>query len=67
MYYSTMALFEWWAELSPRVRLGVAVFFLLLSTTLFFTGVFWPWGWAVGVILLLLSGPSDPEKRGYHF
>ena len=38
---------------------------LLLATLMFFGGVFWPWGWAVGLVLLCFSGKSDPEKKGY--
>lgn len=61
-------MFEWWAGLSPWIRYGVGVFFLLLSTLLFFGfDRFWPWGWGVGAILLLFSGPSDSEKKGYRF
>lgn len=60
-------MFQWWAGLPPLLRYGVAVFFLLVSTVLWFCGRFWPWGWAVGVVLLLFAGPSDSEKKGYHF
>ena len=61
-------MFGWWANLSPWIRYGVAVFFLLLSTVLFFGFQrLWPWGWAVGTVLLFLAGPSDSEKKGYRF
>jgi len=40
--------------------------FLLASTILWFAGYFWPWGWAVGAVLLIFSFPSGPEKKGYH-
>jgi hypothetical protein len=59
-------LFEWWAGLSPWLRFGVAGAFLLLSTVLWFTGQFWPWGWAIGVALLIFSFPSSNERKGYH-
>jgi hypothetical protein len=59
-------LIEWWAGLSPLIRFGVAGFFLLLSTGLLFFGQFGPWGWAVGLVLLLFSWPSDTERKGYH-
>lgn len=59
-------MFEWWAGLPWWLRVGVAMLFLLASTILWFAGRFWPWGWAVGVVLLLFSFPSGPEKRGYH-
>jgi len=60
-------LFEWWAGQHWTLRIGVAVAFILLSTIFLLAGRFWPWGWAVGVILLLLGGPSDSEKKGYRF
>ena len=60
-------MFGWWAGLPPILRYGVAVLFLLISTVLLLFGRIWPWGWAVGVVLLLLSGPSDSEKKGYRF
>jgi hypothetical protein len=59
-------LLEWWGGLSPWLRYGVALVFLLISTILYFAGTFWPWGWAVGGVLLLLSFPSSAEKKGYH-
>src|SRR5262245_60432473 len=62
----TMGLFEWFGGLRWWVRLCVALFFLLLSTLLWLAGYFWPWGWAVGGVLLLFSFPSDAEKKGYH-
>jgi hypothetical protein len=40
---------------------------VLLSTLIFFGGYFWPWGWAVGVVLLAFSGKSRSEKKGYRF
>ena len=30
------------------------------------TGRFWPWGWIMGVVLLIFSFPNDAQKRGYH-
>ncbi|OAI41050.1 hypothetical protein AYO40_03970 [Planctomycetaceae bacterium SCGC AG-212-D15] len=59
-------MFEWWAGLPPLIRFGVSIFFLLVSTGLWAAGYFWPWGWAVGGVLLLFSFPSGPEKKGYH-
>ena len=60
------SMFEWWAGLPWWLRLIVAQVFLLVSTLLWFAGTFWPWGWAVGVVLLLFSFPSNAEKKGYH-
>jgi hypothetical protein len=63
-----MRFFEWWYELSPWIRAGVAIMLILISTLLWFLADrFWPWGWAAGVILLLFSGPSSTEKKGYKF
>ena len=59
-------MFDWWAELPWQLRAGVAVIFLLVSTGLWLAGTFWPWGWMVGIVLLLLSFPSRMEKRGFH-
>ena len=57
--------FEWWGGLPWGLRAGVALLFLLASTILWFMGTFWPWGWVVGVVLLLFSFPSNSEKKGY--
>jgi hypothetical protein len=57
--------FEWCGGLPWQLRVSVALLFLLASTILWFTGYFWPWGWAVGGILLILSFPSRTEKKGY--
>ncbi len=62
-----MRLFEWWSELGPLWRYGLPVLLLAISTLLWIGGTFWPWGWAVGGVMLLFSGPSDSEKKGYRF
>lgn len=62
-----MGLFGWWSGLSPVIRYGVALALLAISTVLYLAGTLWPWGWAVGAVLLLFAGPSDSEKRGYRF
>jgi len=54
-----------WTGLPWKLRLGVALLFLLISTVLYFIGYFWPWGWAVGAVLLPFSFPNDSERRGY--
>jgi hypothetical protein len=57
----------WWTGLPWWLRAGVALVFILVSTFLWFgCRYFWPYGWAVGAVLLLLSFPSRPEKKGYH-
>ena len=61
-----MGLFEWWAGLPWWLRVGVALAFLLASTLLWFADRFWPWGWVVGVVLLIFSFPSKAERKGYH-
>ena len=61
-----MGLFEWYGGLRPRIRLGVALVFLALSTVLYFCRIFWPYGWAIGGICLLFAFPSRAEKKGYH-
>lgn len=58
-------MYAWWADLTPLTRLMTSGSFLLASTALWFSGYFWPWGWVVGGILLMLSFPSSSEKRGY--
>jgi hypothetical protein len=61
-----MGFIEWWADLPAPLRYGTAVIFLGVSTFLWFLGRFWPWGWVVGIVLLLMAGPSKAEKKGYH-
>jgi len=60
-------MFEWWSEQHWAVRYGVAFFFIAISTLFLLAGRIWPWGWAVGFVLLLFGGPSDSEKKGYRF
>ena len=62
-----MFLFEWWSGLSPWIRYGVAVVMLLISTVLWVGGLFWPYGWIGGVIMLLFAGRSEQEKKGYRW
>jgi hypothetical protein len=61
-----MGFFEWWSDLPASLRYGTAIIFLVISTGLWFAGRFWPWGWVVGIVLLLMAGPSKAEKKGYH-
>lgn len=65
-----MALIEWWAGLPWLVRYGVAALVLAASTLLLFVGgsARLPvMGWALGGAMVVLSGRSDSEKRGYRF
>lgn len=61
-----MGLFEWYGGLSPWIRLAVALVFIAISTALWLGNIFWPYGWAVGGVCLLLAFPSRSEKKGYH-
>lgn len=62
-----MWFFEWWSGSDWKLRVGVAMLFLLSSTILWFGfNRFWPWGWAVGGVLLLFSFPNEAQRRGYH-
>ena len=56
-------MFNWGGTL---VRISIAGAFLLASTLLWFFDYFWPWGWAVGAVLLLFAFPNNAEKKGYH-
>ena len=64
-------IFEWWASLPWWLRYGIAIFFLLISIILALVQVL-PWNWAmggcaIGFVLLVFSGKSDSEKKGYRF
>ncbi len=48
-------MFEWFSDLSPALRYGVSFLLIGISTVLYFSGVFWPWGWAAGLVLLCAS------------
>ena len=62
---------EWYADLNRWAKFGVAFIFLGLGAAeFFFANRFRPWTWGMGVALLFLAmfiGPSDSEKKGYHF
>ena len=59
-------LLGWYGALPAWLRFGVALLFIAISTGLLFAGRFWPWGWAVGGVLLVFAFPNDAEKKGYH-
>lgn len=56
----------WWSELPTWLQLVVALIPILVSAGLWVAGWFWPWGFAIGIVLLLFSGKSDSQKKGYH-
>lgn len=59
---------DWWFDLSPLLRAGVALLILGASAAvLFLTGRIFFWGWGAGIVLLLASFLSDSEKKGYRF
>jgi hypothetical protein len=59
--------FEWWAELPPLLRVGMALLMIAIGVVCFFAQTR---GWTIGllgIVLLLFSGPSGPEKKGYRW
>lgn len=58
---------EWWAGLDWWLRLGVPVALLAVSLVFLVFGQVLVIGWVLGTILLLCSGKSESEKKGYHF
>jgi len=63
--------FDWWRGLHWGLRLGIALSILLCSTVQIGFG-YWPlWrlcatGYGVGLVMLIFSLPSGPERKGYH-
>ncbi len=53
-----MALFEWWMDKPAWLRALLSLILIGISTAIYFAGYFWPWGWAIGGIMLALSMPS---------
>jgi hypothetical protein len=62
----SIAMFSWYTGLPWKLRLGLALAVLLVSTIILLCGYFWIWGFGAGVILFLFAFPNDAEKRGYH-
>ena len=58
---------EWWAGLTPWLRIGIPLALIGASTILFFLEIVFFWGWLLGIVLLLFSERSESEKKGYHF
>ena len=62
-----MGLILWWAGLPWQIRIVMPLVLIAISTVLLIAGIIWPWGWAVGFVLLMFSGRSKSEKNGYRF
>jgi hypothetical protein len=63
-----MWFFEWLGSIPWWIRLSIGLICIAISTLLFFFAHrLWPWGWAVGFVMLVFGGPSDSEKKGYRF
>ena len=60
-----MVLIELWCGLDWKIRIGIGVLLIVVSTILYFSGRFWPWGWAAGTVAILFGGRSKQEKNGY--
>jgi|HubBroStandDraft_6_1064221.scaffolds.fasta_scaffold19406_2 hypothetical protein len=57
---------DWWRNLPAFVRIPIALVVLFLATGAFLAGLRAGIGlFAVGLILLM-TGPSDARKKGYH-
>ena len=55
-------LFDLWLDAPLFFRLGLALFFLLLSSGIYVAGYIWPWGWGVGAALLLATFAVQGHK-----
>ena len=51
-----------WLIYSRLTRLVVGLILLGVSTVIWMSGYFWPWGWVVGGILLLAAIPGGGKK-----
>ncbi len=50
----------------PVLLLSI-VMFGVSAAMLFLGHVFWPWGWAIGIVSFFFCFKSDSEKKGYRF
>jgi len=55
-------MFEWWSDQPVWKRLSCSLSLLGISTVLYFSGIFWPWGWAIGGVLLLFTGIGTDSR-----
>ncbi len=54
---------DWWIELPAGARIGFPLVILRISAAqLFLWGVFWPWSWTIGVILLMFNGMAGSNR-----
>ncbi len=49
---------DWFFDTPLWIRALIGLGLLAVSTLFWMGGRFWPWGWAVGVIILLASIPN---------
>ena len=58
---------DWWDTLPPLARYLISLLVIGASAAVLWVGLFVHGGWlfAVGMVLLCLSGRSEVEKRGY--
>lgn len=55
-------MFEWYFGFRPLIRFCIALVPLGIAGLMLANGRFWPWGWAVGGVLVLASFPTRGEK-----
>lgn len=55
-------MFDWYFGFPPLMRFLIALVPLAISTLMLLSGRFWPWGWVVGVVMLLGAFPTRGEK-----
>ena len=61
-------MFGWYMELHWLYRLGLALLILAVGAARYFLeGIFWPWAWGVGGIMLCLSLPNRSDRSKYNF
>jgi hypothetical protein len=62
-----MGLIEFWYDLPTILRIALGLLFIGISTAFFFfADRIWPWGWAVGAVMIFASG-AGKNKGGYNF
>jgi hypothetical protein len=54
---------NWLMSLPWYWRAGAALVCLMISTGMLMAGRIWPWGWVVGVLLLLLLPLGSTESE----